>query len=266
MTTALLAGCSVPKTVCYEQPLNERVRFLLRLEFLFQQVNHAMEGYSAWDSRMALQGLFDILALTGRNEFKGDLLKELDRHATNLSRLRQTPGVDTATLDSVLAEIGEAIGRMHGLDNQTQDAIRQIDFLSAIHKRSHVPGGSCQFDMPALYHWLQCDPSVRVRHLRGWLIPFGHMQEAIALILRLIRESATPRPEIAAHGFFQRGLDSGAPHQLIRVLLPAGWSHFPEISGGKHRFTIHFLEQPDPNWRAVQSTADVPFELACCAI
>ncbi len=254
------------QTVCYEQPLNERVRSLLRLEFLFQQMDHAITGHSAWDSRVALQGLFDILALTGRNEFKGDLLKELDRHATTLNRLRQTPGVDTGLLDRVLVEIGEVIGWIHRQDNQMQDAVRQIDFLSAAHKRSHVPGGSCQFDVPALYHWLQADHSVRVQHLQGWLIPFGPMREAVTLILRLIRESATPRPEIASRGFFQRGLDSGATHQLIRVLLPAGRVCFPEISGGKHRFTIHFLEQPDPNRRAVQSTADIPFELACCAI
>ena len=100
LTIALLARYSVSQTVCYEQPLNERVRVLLRLEFLFQQVHHGMVGCSAWNSRMALQGLFDILALTGRNEFKGDLLKELDRHAATLSRLRQTPGVDLVMLDN----------------------------------------------------------------------------------------------------------------------------------------------------------------------
>jgi cell division protein ZapD len=68
-------------------------------------------------------------------------------------------------------------------------------------------------------------------------------------------------------GFFQRGLDSGAPHQLDPS--PAASRQrpvFPEISGGRHRFTIHFLEQPDPNRRAVQSSANVPFELVCCAI
>jgi len=256
----------VPQIVCYEQPLNERIRSLLRLEFLFQQVDHAIGGHSTWDTRAALQGLFDILALTGRNEFKGDLLKELDRHATVLNRLRQAPGVNATKLDSVLVEISEFIDRIHHLDNQMLDAVRQTDFLSAIHKRSHVPGGSCQFDLPALYHWLQSTHSVRAGQMREWLVPFAPMQDAIALILRLIRESATPRPEIAPQGFFQRGLDGGASHQLIRVFILSGWTCFPEISGGRHRFTIHFLEQPDPDRRAVQSTADIPFELACCAI
>ncbi|HHW75902.1 MAG TPA: cell division protein ZapD [Xanthomonadaceae bacterium] len=256
----------MPQTVCYEQPLNERVRSLLRLEFLFQQVNHALTGHSSWDSRVALHGLFDLLALTGRTEFKGELLKELERHATTLSRLRQSPGVHEATLDNVLANIGEVTGRIHRLDTLALDEVRQTDFLSAVYNRSHVPGGSCQFDLPALYHWLQLDHAVRAQHLRRWLIPFAPMQEAIALILQLIRESAVPRPEIAAQGFFQRGLDSNAPHQLIRVLLPTGAGCFPEISGGRHRFTIRFLEQPDPSRRARQSSDDILFELACCAI
>jgi len=260
------ARSSVSRTICYEQPLNERARLLLRLEFLFRQAHHAAGGHSVWDSRMALQGLFDILALTGRNEFKGELLKELDRHAATLNRLRQTPGIHEETLDHILTAIGTAIGRIHSLDTLTLDAVRQTDFLSAIHKRSHVPGGTCRFDLPALHHWLQQDCSVRNQHLQEWLAPFAPMQEAVGLILHLIRDSASRYLETAIQGFFQRALDSSAPNQLIRVWLHPGEVFFPEISGGRHRFTVRFLEQPDPNRRASQSTADVPFELACCAI
>jgi len=34
----------VPVTICYEQPLNERVRLLLRLEFLFEKVRQTAFG------------------------------------------------------------------------------------------------------------------------------------------------------------------------------------------------------------------------------
>jgi cell division protein ZapD len=256
-----------PRTVCYEQPLNERTRALLRLEFLFQQVEYATAGSANWDSRLALQGLFDILDLTGRNEFKGELLKELERHAVTLGRLRQTPGVNAATLDQVLAKIAQVTQHIHRqLDNPRIDAVRQTDFLSAIHKRHHVPGGICRFDAPALHHWLQQEGAVRNRHIQEWLEPFAPMREAVELILQLIRDSATRRAELAVQGFFQRGLDSAAANQLIRVVLPVGHDIYPEISAGRQRFTIHFLEQPDPNRRAVQSRADIPFELACCAI
>lgn len=256
----------MPQTICYEQPLNERARSLLRLEFLFHQVHHSVAGPSTWDSRTALQGLFDILALTGRNEFKGDLLKELERHAAALNRLRLNPSVQVDTLDRVLAEIGAVIGQVHRLDSSALEVVRQTDFLSAIHKRSQAPGGTCRFDLPALHFWLQHDPEVRARHLQEWLEPFTPLQDAVTLILRLIRDSAIPQPEIAYRGFFQRSLDSNAPSQIIRVFLPRAVALFPEISGGRHRFTIRFLEQPDPNRRAVQSTADVPLQLACCAI
>jgi cell division protein ZapD len=257
----------VSQTVCYEQPLNERIRALLRLEFLFQQVEHATTCASTWDSRMALHGLFDMLDLTGRNEFKGELLKELERHAAALSRLRSTPGVDAATLDHILAKITQVTDRIHkNLDNLTLDEVRQTDFLSAIHKRHHVPGGACRFDAPALHHWLQQDGAIRNRHLQEWLEPFAPMREAVTLILQLIRDSATPRLEIARRGFFQRGLDSAVSNQLIRVALSSGDSLFPEISAGRHRFAIRFLEQPDPSRRAIQSKTDIFFELACCII
>lgn len=257
------------KTTCYEQPLNERIRALLRLEFSFQQVEHAIanSNVASWSSRMALQGLFDIFDLTGRNEFKSELLKELERHATTLGRLRQTPHVDCTALDRVLAEIAHVTYRIHNhLDNWSMDAVRKTDFLNAVHKRNRVSIGVCSFDLPALHHWLQHDHTVRNHHLQDWLEPFVPMREAILLILQLIRQSGSPHPEVAQRGFLQRGLDSTVSNQLIRVLLPSNASVFPEISASRHRFTIRFLEQSDPNCRAVQSMADVAFDLACCAI
>lgn len=254
------------QAICYEQPLNERVRALLRLEFLFQQVDHAMAGHSTWDSRAALQGLFDILAVTGRNEFKKELLKELERHTATLGRLRQSPGVDALALLDVLAEIGEVIHQIHRTNTLALDIVRQNEFLGVTQKRFQVPGGACQFDLPALHYWLQQELEVRNRYVQEWLAPFAPMREAVFLVLRLIRDSAMLQPEIAVNGFFQRALDANAPNQLIRVCLPFDETRFPEISGGRHRFTIRFLEQPDPNRRAVASLSDVTFELACCVI
>lgn len=254
------------QAICYEQPLNERARALLRLEFLFQHVDHALAGCATWDSRAALQGLFDILAVTGRNEFKKELLKELERHAATLGRLRQSPGVDTLMLSDVLAEIGDVISQIHRPNSLALDAVRQNEFLGVAQKRFQVPGGACQFDLPALHYWLQQESEVRNQRLREWLAPFAPMRTAVFLVLRLIRDSAALQPAVAINGFFQRPLDANAPNQLIRVCLPSGEDRFPEISGGRHRFTIRFLEQPDPNRRAVASSTDVAFDLACCII
>jgi cell division protein ZapD len=261
-----LSRQTVSTTICYEQPLNERVRLLLRLEFLFAKVSQTATGQSIWDSLTALQGLFEILSLTNRNELKAEFFKELERHAVFLGRLRQNPGVDTDILDAILQEISLTVDGLRGLNNLAVDALRRNEFLSAIRQRSSIPGGTCQFDIPALYHWLQQDSTVRTYHLAHWLEPLQPMQQAVELILRLIRDSAVPRRALAIRGFFQHSLNGTAPNQLVRVMLSAEQGVFPEISGGRHRFSIRFIAQPDPSQRASQSTDDIDFWLVCCVI
>ena len=251
-------------TICYEQPLNERIRLLLRLEFLFEKIDQTAVGDSIWESLTALQGLLEILGMAGRNEFRSDFLKELERHAALLQRLRRSTQVDTELLDAILREIALTIEGLRGLNHMALEALRRNEFLSAVRQRSAVPGGICQFDLPVLHYWLQQDSSVRSRHLNDWLEPLQPLQLAIDLLLKLVRDSAEPREVVAARGFFQQTLDSHFPNQLVRVWLPAEVGAFPEISGGRHRFTIRFMEQPDPNQRASQSKGDIQFWLACC--
>lgn len=239
---------------------------LLRLEFLFDQINYAASGTMPWDSRLGLQGLFEILNLTARNELKSELLKELDRHITNLNRLRQSRGVNANALGTILEEIDTVIDRVYGQDTLALEEVRQNEFLNAIRQRSSIPGGTCRFDLPSLHHWLQNDSAERNLCLQDWVRPFEPMQEAVRLILRLVRTSAIPSDEVAVGGFFQKTLDSSAPSQMVRVVLPVERGLFPEISGGKHRFSIRFMQQPNPQERASLSTEDISFQLACCVI
>lgn len=254
------------QNICYEQPLNERVRVLLRLEFLFEQFHFFLNQESAWASRSALQALFEILNLTARSDLKSELRKELDRHGNALNRLRKTEGVDTQTLNTVLDEVHEASTRIQQTDTVALEDVRQNDFLGSIRQRSVIPGGTCLFDLPGLHHWLLRDAAVRQEHLRHWIVPFTPWQQGVQLVLRLIRNSAVSSTESAENGFFQRSLDSNAPSQLIRVALAAPSTVFPEISGGRHRFAIRFMEQNDPDQRPAQTPETVSFRLTCCVI
>ncbi len=252
--------------VWYEQPLNERIRTLLRLEFLFAQIDHACAGFSEWDSRAALAGLIEVLSLLGRNELRSELIKELERHATTINRLRGAAGTDARALATTLTELGDTIAEVHALDSRAIEDVRQMDFLAALRQRSSIPGGTCRFDLPALHHWLQREPEVRQQQLALWLEPLTAVRRAVALILRLVRAAADPAPLIAQAGFYQLLLDSAAPNQLVRVALRPDAGAFPEISGGRHRFSIRFLCQPDPARRPYQTDEDVGFQLACCVL
>ena len=256
------------KHICYEQPLNERIRTLLRLEFLFQQIEDSAPVRSVWATRHAMQGLIDLLNLTSRNELKSELRKELERYAASLSRLRhkQAPEVDAKALEIILDHITQVMHRVNSIDNSTIETVRKNDFLSAIRQRSSIPGGTCLFDLPALHHWLQQDSDTRINDLESWLRPLQPLQEAIQLILKLVRESAIPTQEIASAGFFQKALDSNSPSQMVRVIIPLETNVFPEISGGRHRFSIRFMTQPNLNQKTIPSHDDIAFKLVCCVI
>lgn len=253
------------KTI-YEQPLNERVRTLLRLEFLFQQAQHSLEGDTVWDSRAALMSLLDILNVCSRSDLKTEVLKELERHAAGLARLEQTPGVDLDALNEILAELDVLIDRMHAVNGQPGQQLRQNEFLNSIKQRSTIPGGLCDFDVPAYHYWLQQHAEERLSGLQEWFVPLDTLRLAVELILRLLRGCAAPAPEVAMGGFFQKSLEADNPCcQLVRVAIPAASPYYAEISGGKHRFTVRFME-PVEGGRAVQTNEDVEFALACCII
>jgi cell division protein ZapD len=254
------------QVVYYEQPLHERIRTFLRLEFLFRQAAFFLDGASVWESRAAVASILEISAIFGRGDLKSECIKELDRHSANLARLEQNPGVDQQRLGQILEELDGLVEQLVVGSAQLGLAVRQSEFLNSIKQRSAIPGGTCDFDLPAYHCWLEQPPEARLHDLKTWLDSFGPVSKAVQLILKLTRQSAPPVRERAEAGFLQKTLDPTLPYQLIRVAVPAALPYFAEISAGKHRFVVRFLEQQTPDGRPAQTSEDVVFDLTCCAI
>ena len=51
---------------------------------------------------------------------------------------------------------------------------------------------------------------------------------------------------------------------MIRIVIPRNLKYFPEVSGGKHRVTVRFMEQSETSNRPEQTGNDVEFELHFC--
>jgi len=251
--------------VYYEQPLNERMRSFLRLDFLFRQAAHTLEGESRWDSRATLGSILEILDVLGRSDLKTELLKDLERHQTALARLRRASAVDQPRLESILERLGHYQEQLHADLQALGQGLRDNEFLAGIRQRASVAGGSCDFDLPAYHHWLQQSAAQRIAQLTEWLASLETVRAPVELLVHLVRESAHPSEEAAEAGFFQRSLDAGGGFQLVRVGLPADAPYFAEISAGKHRFTVRFLE-PQGQSRPRQVGEPVAFQLCCCAI
>ena len=87
------APSAEPAMLIFEQPLNERMRTFLRLDFLYNQALHHNERASPWGSRAAMASLIDILAITTRGDVRSDVLKELESHLATLNEFQSRPGV-----------------------------------------------------------------------------------------------------------------------------------------------------------------------------
>jgi cell division protein ZapD len=253
------------RTVVYEQPLNERMRSWLRLEFLYQQALYHDASPEAWSGRAAVSSLLEILAITGRGDARSDVLKDLERQIQVLKDYQVRPGVDTGRLRAVLARLGQRREELQAASSAALGRLRDSEFLAAIKHRSAIPGGTCEFDLPDYFHWLNLPAEARRADFAAWLGALRPLCDSVADLLWVTRENARPRREVAAGGVYQLAFDRDAPIQLLRITLPGDSDLFPEISGSHHRCSIRFLCWVDADNRPLQAPVDVPFVLTCCA-
>jgi len=256
----------VSDEITYEQPLLERMRLFMRIEELMHRFQFSLEGNSGFETHFAFTTLIEILDLTNRVDLKRELMKELERQIANLSRLSAEPSVDQDRLNGVIDQQRQLIEQIHTINGQLDQQIKSNDFFGSIRQRNAIPGGTCDFDLPAYHYWLARPATERRELLRDWSQPFHDIHEAVRLVLKLIRNSAEPRNAVARQGFYEQSLDTTIPWQMIRITLPSSNPCYPEISAGRQRFSVRFLKPGDMRNRAKQCDQDVNFQITCCAI
>jgi cell division protein ZapD len=223
-----------------------------------------MNGTSVFDKRAAISALLDILMIFSRNDLKSELLKELDRHSKKLNLITNNLGVDTEKLKLILDKINRVSKKLYNTNGKIGINVMESDLLQSISQRSSIPGGTCSFDLPAFHYWLEQDNDAQQRDMNQWTQPLAYIRMAINLILHFIRQSSVATAEIAEAGFFQLALDKSKPFQLLRVEIKDSDPYFAEISGGRHRFTIRFMQASSNSKRPSQISNAVAFSLTRC--
>ncbi|MCW8919429.1 MAG: cell division protein ZapD [Gammaproteobacteria bacterium] len=255
---------TTPEQIIYEHPLNERIRTILRLEHLFRLALHYTKGQSSWDSRVFVTTLIDILDIFSRGDLKNELIKELERSANNLNNLMANPHVDSSRLTTILKAMEHLIDNLHGMKNQPGHELREDEFLNVVRQRSTIPGGTCDFDLPAYHRWLQQPWPQREAMQKSWFAQLDPIRQAIELLLKMIRNSADPVAAQSDAGSYQQSLDSSHPFQLLRVALDGDSPYYAEISGNRHRVNIRFLQTAGGRPQLADQT--VNFTITCCSL
>ncbi|MDQ2640928.1 MAG: cell division protein ZapD, partial [Pseudomonadota bacterium] len=236
----------------------------LRLDFLYNQALYHNEMQSQWGSRAAMGSLLDILAIAARGDVRADVQKELERHLAQLNVFQSKPGVDSARLRTVMSNLLRLRADLVACGSNYLASLKDSEFLSAIKHRSAIPGGTCEFDLPDYFFWLNQDAASRTQAFNEWLALLRPLCDAVAEVLWLTRQNGRARREVAAGGTFAINFDRDTPLQLLRICLPHDSGLYPEISGSHHRCSVRFLRWNGLAARPSQAEEDVAFQLITC--
>lgn len=250
--------------VLYEYPFNESIRTMLRLEQLFDRLGQLMPRDTALDHHFALATIFEIVDVASRADLKSDLLKDLERHKSQLQAYRGNPAISEEALDAVLAKVSHAFNGLNALSGKAGHALTTNEFLMSVRSRINIPGGTCEFDLPAYYAWQQHEPARRRADLLQWIATLTPVAEAINVLLGLLRDTGGPQRVIAPLGQFQQSLPQGKTYQLLRLRLDGARGLVPEISGHRLMVSIRLMQQ-DSDGRTKPVVEDQSFELTLCA-
>jgi len=247
--------------ILYEYPFNERVRSLLRLEYMFDRLLYFSRPGDARLHQVAVATLFEILDMTERSDVKGALLHDIEKQRAALVSLRGHPGAEQDALEQMLGEIEQTVARLAVLGRAGQ-ALRDNEWLVSLRGRIAMPGGATQMDMPSYYAWQMRDEAARCADLQQWREPFRPIYEGVHIVLRLMRGSSEPQDFSAQGGCYQQML-SGKACQLVRVWIDKNEDVFPEISANKYMVWIRFAT-PGRVAKSQAIARDVPFRMALC--
>lgn len=250
--------------VTYEYPLNERIRTLLRLEELFSRQAHFARGDSTFDHHAGLLAIFEVLEVAGRADLKVDLVQELERQRQILLSFRNNPDISESALAGALYEIEQASSALLAMNGKVGQYLRENDWLMSVRSRAMIPGGACQFDLPAYHSWLQREPESRRRDLAGWLAPMLPISAGVSIVLRLLRASGQPEAKEARRGYFQHMM-AGRTAQMVRLAIAPGEMVVPETSANKYALSIRFMAA-ETVARPRSVDRDVGFELTFCSL
>ncbi len=250
--------------ILYEYPFNERIRTYLRLQQLFNRLGQLMARTEALDHHFALTTLFEIIEVASRSELKSDVLKDLDRQKQLYNGYRGNPAISEKALDGLIAQLDEHFEALNQVSGKIGQSLNDNDFLMALRSRAVIPGGTCEFDLPAYHAWQHHDAASRAQDLSQWVAPFGPLAQAVKLLLQMLRESGSSQKVMAAAGQLQQNLPQGRTFQLLRLKIDPSLGITPEISCNRLLVVIRMMHQhSDGKW--VATTEDVPFELTLCA-
>lgn len=245
----------------YEHPLNEKTRLFMRLSHLIRRFNFHLENPTPENCQAAIVVLLELYNLSSRLDVKSAALHVLDTQTQAVKIAKSIEGVDTIRVKQTLTKLEEKSKRLHGFRGQLGQHLKSHNFLNILKQRASIAGGINGLDVPLFNHWLSLAEEKRVKDLRAWEKPYEIAFEVVELLMSLIYQGVQTKQAIAPGGFYQAILSHEEDYQIISIELDESVELYPEISAGKQRFSVRFVDASKLEEKGKQVVEDVEFTL-----
>jgi cell division protein ZapD len=250
--------------ILYEYPFNERIRTYLRLEHLFRRLGELVPRDHPLDHHYALATIFEVMDVAARADLKSDVMKDLEKQKGILNGYRGNPAIAEAVLDEVVDDLDACFNALNNQPGKAGQSLTDNEWLMSIRSRIGIPGGTCEFDLPAYYAWQQLDAETRRDDLSRWTRTLGTLAESVHMLLKLLRDSGTAQKVMAVDGHFQQTLPQGRTFQLLRLRIDPALRLVPEISGNRLMVSVRLMRQEGSD-RLHASNESAELELTLCS-
>lgn len=252
------------RLIQYEYPFNERIRTYLRLEHLFRRLTLLVPREHPLDHHHALLTIFEVMDVAARADLKSDVLKDIDKHKAVLQQYRGNPAISEAALDEVMGQLDNCFTGLNEVAGKAGHSLTENDWLMSIRSRVGIPGGTCEFDLPAYYAWQHLEANVRRVDVERWSSTLAPLAESVHLLLKLLRDAGAPQKVLATNGQFVQTLPQGRTFQLMRLRIDPALGLVPEISGNRLMVSVRLMRHGGDD-RLHATTDEAALEMTLCA-
>lgn len=249
--------------IIYEQPFDELTRVCLRLEYLFQQLDHSIKSEQDNCAEVVINYLIDVLNALRRSDLKSKIAKKAHDYSSRFRQLQHSSPAGDQAFNHMVDQLQRLRDFYLSTTGKIAHSLNDDPFISRI--RQYFAYSGDWIDIPIYRYWLSLDSAVQKKYLLAYLEQLQPVRQTVDLLLNIARASDKFHQHQSEKGFFHQSLDAAKQWQLLRVGIDKEKAVLPEISAGKHRMSIHFVTASldDPSR---QVTGDLDFYLSFCAI
>ena len=244
----------------YEEPVQEKIRKFIKIEFLFNKLFYFKHKENKNDNYIALLALCELYEILSRSDIKSELIREIENQNHYFKKIKEIPEANSEKLSSVLEKQKVLLQLIHGIESNYLEYLENDILFKTIAKNSINP-----LQPTSVEFWLSRDIVLRENQINLWTEPLLFIKKSVDFILEVIRKSGRFEDKLAEKGFFIEKLDPKKNILLIRITLTSDLYYYPQISVGKQRLNIMFMSKDDKN-NLISHKEDVTFILTTCVL